>query len=174
MSNEEEKLFQAQQGVNNLMKWVSYLTGNFLENPYIQKLNQPILGPITGLHICLLITYTILRTQLKKHLAGKQETCTASHILVKTEQEALALLKSEKPFEILAKEHSMCPSKSKGGSLGTFGRGQMVPEFDRECFNPENQVGELIGPVKSQFGYHIIKISARNLKNIQSTNKKLQ
>ena len=57
-------------------------------------------------------------------------------------------------------ENSSCPSKANGGNLGDFGRGQMVPEFDEACFSM--QVGELRGPVKTQFGYHIIRLDKIN------------
>jgi len=83
----------------------------------------------------------------------------ASHILVKTLDEAnhcLALLKVGKPFEQLAAEKSICPSKKKGGSLGWFTKGMMVPEFEKACFSAAK--GQVVGPVKTQFGYHIIKI----------------
>jgi peptidyl-prolyl cis-trans isomerase C len=83
----------------------------------------------------------------------------ASHILVKTETEALACLtymKNGKSFEELAKEKSLCPSGKKGGSLGWFGRGQMVREFELAAFNGKK--GSIVGPVKTQFGYHLIRI----------------
>lgn len=83
----------------------------------------------------------------------------ASHILVKTEGEAYVVLKAlreGKSFEELAKEKSLCPSKRKGGNLGWFGRGMMVKEFEDACFNSKK--GQIIGPVKTQFGYHLIKI----------------
>lgn len=83
----------------------------------------------------------------------------ASHILVKTETEALACLtymKQGKTFEQLAAEKSLCPSRKKGGSLGWFSRGMMVPEFEKPCFSAKK--GEIIGPVKTQFGYHLIRI----------------
>ena len=83
----------------------------------------------------------------------------ASHILVKTEQEALAMLtymRQGKSFEELAKERSICPSGKKGGSLGWFGRGQMVKEFETAAFSGKK--GQIIGPVKTQFGYHLIRI----------------
>lgn len=92
-----------------------------------------------------------------------QETVGASHILVDSEAEAEALLKSiqagEISFEDAAKQHSSCPSAQNGGSLGEFGRGQMVPEFDEACFNMA--IGELRGPVRTQFGYHIIRLDSR-------------
>lgn len=83
----------------------------------------------------------------------------ASHILVKTEQEALACLTylKTKSFEELAKEKSLCPSGKKGGNLGWFGRGMMVKEFEQAAFFGKK--GEIIGPVKTQFGYHLIKIN---------------
>lgn len=83
----------------------------------------------------------------------------ASHILVKTLDEAnhcLALLKARKPFEQIAQEKSLCPSRKKGGNLGWFTRGQMVPEFDKACFSAKK--GDIL-EVKTQFGYHIIKIN---------------
>ena len=84
----------------------------------------------------------------------------ASHILVKTEQEALGIaydVKHGKSFEEIAQQKSLCPSGKKGGSLGWFGRGMMVKEFDAACFNAKK--GDVLGPIKTQFGYHIIKIN---------------
>lgn len=83
----------------------------------------------------------------------------ASHILVKTEQEANVALYDVthgKTFEEVAKLKSLCPSKKKGGNLGWFGRGQMVKEFENAAFLMKK--GELSKPIKTQFGYHIIKI----------------
>jgi peptidyl-prolyl cis-trans isomerase C len=84
----------------------------------------------------------------------------ASHILVKTETEALACLtylRRGKSFEELAQEKSLCPSGKKGGSLGWFGRGQMVKEFENAAFSGKK--GDVIGPIKTQFGYHLIRIN---------------
>jgi len=81
-----------------------------------------------------------------------------SHILVKTEQEAKMILDQLNKGESFAKismEKSLCPSKSKGGDLGTFGRGQMVKEFERVAF--ALQKGQLSQPIKTEFGWHIIK-----------------
>ena len=93
-----------------------------------------------------------------------EETVNASHILVDSEELALSILADIKSgkvsFEDAAKEHSSCPSKQNGGNLGDFGKGQMVPEFDEACFTME--VGELRGPVKTQFGYHLIQLDAIN------------
>ncbi len=88
------------------------------------------------------------------------ENVTASHILVKTEPEAKALLeelKGGKDFAELAKEKSTGPSASKGGSLGSFGRGSMVPAFDKAAF--ALKAGEVSPPVKTRFGWHVIKVS---------------
>lgn len=87
---------------------------------------------------------------------------TASHILVKS-QEACEALKAEiengADFAALAQKHSLCPSGKKGGALGTFFRGQMVKEFDDVVFSAE--IGKVQGPVKTQFGYHLILITER-------------
>jgi len=83
----------------------------------------------------------------------------ASHILVKTEQEAWIImgeLQKGKKFEEVAKEKSLCPSRKKGGSLGWFTKGQMVKPFEDACFSGKK--GQIIGPVKTEFGYHIIRI----------------
>ncbi len=91
------------------------------------------------------------------------ETVNASHILVDTEEKALEIFKEiteGKSFEDAAKEYSSCPSKANGGSLGDFGRGQMVPEFDTAVF--EMEVGTVTEtPVKTQFGYHLIKLNSK-------------
>ncbi len=84
----------------------------------------------------------------------------ASHILVKTEGEAVDLLnqiKSGKNFGELAKKHSDCPSKNRGGDLGFFKRGQMVKEFENAAFSMGK--GQVSEPVRTQFGYHLIKVT---------------
>lgn len=81
-----------------------------------------------------------------------------SHILVKTEQEAREIyedLIDGAKFAILAEMKSLCPSRKKGGDLGLFGRGQMVKSFEKTAF--ELQKGQLSQPVKTEFGWHIIK-----------------
>ncbi|ETX01632.1 MAG: hypothetical protein ETSY1_06625 [Candidatus Entotheonella factor] len=88
------------------------------------------------------------------------ETVTASHILVKTEPEAKALLeelKGGKDFAELAKEKSTGPSGPQGGSLGSFGRGRMVPAFEKAAFSLK--AGEVSEPVKTRFGWHVIKVT---------------
>lgn len=93
------------------------------------------------------------------------ETVNASHILVDTEESAkeiyAKITAGEISFEDAAKEYSSCPSKERGGSLGDFGRGQMVPEFDSAVFSMS--VGEVTSePVKTQFGYHLIKLNSKS------------
>ncbi|MBF0102618.1 MAG: peptidylprolyl isomerase [Desulfobacterales bacterium] len=89
---------------------------------------------------------------------NEQEQVKASHILVKTEEEANAILKelkAGKDFAELAKQKSECPSKEKGGDLGWFTKGRMVREFEDAAFKLKK--GETSGLVKTQFGYHIIQ-----------------
>ena len=81
-----------------------------------------------------------------------------AHILVKTEKEVnqvLERIKKGEKFSAIAKDISICPSKKRGGDLGTFGRGQMVKDFENVAFTLEK--GQISGIVKTQFGYHIIK-----------------
>ncbi|HZX44649.1 MAG TPA: peptidylprolyl isomerase [Candidatus Nanoarchaeia archaeon] len=90
-------------------------------------------------------------------MAGK---INASHILVKTESEANIVLYDVthgKAFEGVAREKSLCPSGKKGGELGWFGRNQMVREFEVAAFLLKKR--EISRPVKTQFGWHIIKVN---------------
>jgi len=89
-------------------------------------------------------------------------SASARHILVDTEEFCNELKqKIEKgiDFAEIAKEHSSCPSGKKGGDLGQFGPGQMVKEFDEVVFNKE--LNQVHGPVKTQFGYHLLEITER-------------
>jgi len=90
-------------------------------------------------------------------------TASALHILVDTEQQAndiLDKLAQGADFQELARKHSTCPSKRDGGSLGEFRKGDMVPSFDKAVFSCD--LLKPYGPVKTQFGYHIIKVLYRN------------
>ena len=91
-------------------------------------------------------------------------SASARHILVNDETLCRELKEKinagEITFEEAAKENSTCPSGAKGGDLGTFGQGQMVPEFDKVVFNDE--VGVVHGPVQTQFGYHLLEITERS------------
>lgn len=82
----------------------------------------------------------------------------ARHILVKTKEEAtaiLTLLGKGKDFAQLAKKHSTCPSAKKGGDLGEFKKGAMVAAFDQVVFKKE--LLKVHGPIKTKFGYHLIE-----------------
>lgn len=86
----------------------------------------------------------------------------ALHILVKTEAEARNILKQLEEganFQQLAKKHSICPSKKRGGDLGEFSKGDMVPPFDKAVFSAE--LFTPVGPVRTKFGFHIIKVVYR-------------
>lgn len=94
----------------------------------------------------------------------EQASVSAKHILVDNEELCLAIKSDIESgsvsFEEAAMQHSSCPSKAQGGSLGVFGRGMMVPEFEEAAFKLDlEKVSE---PVKTQFGYHLIKVEAKN------------
>ncbi len=87
---------------------------------------------------------------------------SARHILVESEEKCLALkaeIEAGKDFAQAAQEYSSCPSKAQGGELGEFGPGQMVPEFDKVCF--EGDLG-IIHVVQTQFGWHLVEVTARS------------
>lgn len=92
------------------------------------------------------------------------ETVNASHILVESEEKAREIAEEiaggALTFEEAAKKYSSCPSKEAGGNLGEFGRGQMVPEFEAAAFTQE--VGTVGAPVKTQFGYHLVRVNAKS------------
>ena len=97
------------------------------------------------------------------------ETVSAKHILVDTleqMQEIKAEITNGMSFEEAAQKYSKCPSAAQGGSLGSFTRGRMVPEFEKAAF--ELQVGEISEPIKTQFGYHLIQLDDRNLESMKS------
>ena len=88
---------------------------------------------------------------------------SARHILIDSEEQCLQLkqeIAGGASFADLAKQHSSCPSGQNGGELGEFGQGQMVREFDTVVFN--EAVGEVHGPVKTQFGYHMLEVTSRS------------
>lgn len=86
----------------------------------------------------------------------------ARHILVETKEKCEALkteIDGGADFGDIAKKHSTCPSGRRGGDLGTFGQGQMVPEFDQVVFTGD--LNTVLGPVQTQFGYHLIEVTHR-------------
>lgn len=90
-------------------------------------------------------------------------TASARHILVPTEAQCNDIkqqIADGADFADMAKTHSQCPSGGQGGALGEFRPGQMVAEFDQVVFN--EAVGVVHGPVKTQFGFHLVEITERN------------
>ena len=104
----------------------------------------------------------------KDHYKG-EETVSAKHILVDDEAKCAELIAAinagEKTFEEAAMADSTCPSGQKGGDLGTFKHGQMVAEFDQAAFAAE--VDTIVGPIKTQFGYHAIKVYAKTTAEVK-------
>jgi len=87
---------------------------------------------------------------------------TARHILVATNEVCENLktqIEAGADFAACAREYSLCPSGNQGGGLGEFGPGQMVKEFDEVVFSGE--IGKVLGPVQTQFGYHLIEVTSR-------------
>jgi peptidyl-prolyl cis-trans isomerase C len=98
----------------------------------------------------------------------------ASHILITGDEHAEQQLKDIRDSEIqnnatkfakCAKQHSACPSKTNGGNLGRFKQGEMAPPFDRAVFDPNNPLEKTIGPIETQFGWHLIYIHKRQINN---------
>ncbi len=113
-------------------------------------------------HVVDAVTDDEVKARYDKEIAGlpKQEEVRARHILVKTEDEAKAViaeLDKGKDFVELAKEKSTDPNKSEGGDLGYFTKGRMVPEFEQAAFAMEKGTYSKT-PVKTQFGFHVIKV----------------
>ena len=135
----------------------------------LAKLRESLLINYAGNKVICAVTIT--DEEVKKYYEEhpekftKGETVNADHILVDTEEKALEILgkinSGELSFGDAAKEYSSCPSGQRGGNLGDFGRGQMVPEFDKAVF--ELAVGEITtAPVQTQFGYHLIKLNSKS------------
>eukprot|EP00525_Craspedostauros_australis_P007087 CAMPEP_0198116306 /NCGR_PEP_ID=MMETSP1442-20131203/11285_1 /TAXON_ID= /ORGANISM="Craspedostauros australis, Strain CCMP3328" /LENGTH=197 /DNA_ID=CAMNT_0043774091 /DNA_START=60 /DNA_END=653 /DNA_ORIENTATION=+ len=98
---------------------------------------------------------------------GSGAFARANHILV-AEEEAAKRLKSKvgndfARFQEHAAKYSSCPSKNNGGDLGKFKPGDMAPPFDKTIFNPENPIHVTLGPIQTQFGWHLIFIQDRKL-----------
>jgi len=88
---------------------------------------------------------------------------TARHILVDSEEKCLdlkAAIEGGEDFAEVARKNSSCPSGRNGGDLGEFGPGMMVPEFDKVVFSAE--LNSVQGPVKTQFGYHLLEVTSRS------------
>lgn len=129
---------------------LAYLTDRELHNAYFKK------------HVVDAVTPEEVKARYEKEIAAiePQDEIRARHILVKTEEEAKAIIKdldAGKDFVEIAKEKSTDPNKSEGGDLGYFAKGRMVPEFEAAAFALEKGAYSK-EPVKTQFGYHVIKV----------------
>lgn len=103
-----------------------------------------------------------------KDMFKQSESVKASHILIEDEAKANEIVEEINAglsFEDAAEKYSTCPSNANGGDLGYFTKGRMVPEFEAVAF--EMEVGEISAPVKTQFGYHIIKVVDKKEEAIQ-------
>lgn len=155
----DARLVAAQARIDGLDKTSDYqtrmqfLSDRELHNAYFKK---NIVDPVTDAEI---------KARYDKEIAAmpKQDEVRARHILVKTEDEAKAVIKdldAGKDFAELAKEKSTDPNKSDGGDLGFFRKGQMVPEFEAVAFaTPAGSYTK--EPVKTQFGFHVIKVEEK-------------
>nr|WP_314089567.1 peptidylprolyl isomerase [uncultured Shinella sp.] len=129
---------------------LAFLTDRELHNAYFKK------------HVVDAVTPDEVKARYEKEIATitPEDEIRARHILVKTEEEAKAIIKdldAGKDFIEIAKEKSTDPNKSEGGDLGYFGKGRMVPEFEAAAFALEKGAYSK-EPVKTQFGFHVIKI----------------
>jgi peptidyl-prolyl cis-trans isomerase C len=106
--------------------------------------------------------WIISRSDTNATETNNMAKATARHILVDTEEQCNALkdeIAGGAEFADLAKQHSSCPSGQQGGDLGEFGPGMMVKEFDEVVFSAD--VNTVQGPVKTQFGYHLLEVTQR-------------
>ena len=136
-------------------KRVAYLTDRELHNAFFKK------------HVVDAVTPEEVKARYDKEIAAIKppEEVKARHILVKTEDEAKAIiaeLEAGKDFIELAKAKSTDPNKADGGDLGYFSKGRMVPEFEEAAFTLEKgQYSKT--PVKSQFGFHVILVEDKRV-----------
>ncbi|THK35281.1 peptidylprolyl isomerase [Ensifer sp. MPMI2T] len=129
---------------------IAYLTERELHNAFFKK------------HVVDAVTREEVKARYDKEIAAipAQEEIKARHILVKTEDEAKAVIKeldAGKSFVDLAKAKSSDPNKDDGGDLGYFAKGRMVPEFEAAAFALEKGTYTKT-PVKTQFGFHVILV----------------
>jgi peptidyl-prolyl cis-trans isomerase C len=138
-----------------------------LKNIQVGPVSLPI-SPVTLLAVWLFVSalYKILWKRSPK------SSVVASHILHQDkallEQLKTQIHKNPAVFANLAREHSSCPSKHQGGSLGRFDQGNMAPPFDQLVFGPQTPLQTTVGPVQTQFGWHLIYVHERKL--VENTN----
>lgn len=165
----EEQLLEtlSQQGINSIDKYKEMYLKNSEQNILINKLRQEVVNEEK---------VEISDKQIEdyynenKSSYNQEAQVKASHILLETEEEAnnvLDKLENGTKFSELAEKYSTDDgSASQGGDLGFFGKGQMIPEFEEAAF--ELRVDEISEPVKSQYGYHVIKVTEKNEAGTQS------
>ena len=96
----------------------------------------------------------------RSHAMGASQRALDDHVTKWHVAKRACAHDAREDLAALAAEHSSCPSGRNGGALGTFSPGQMVPEFDKVVFSEE--VGKVHGPVKTQFGYHLVEVTSRS------------
>ncbi len=114
---------------------------------------------LTTLFVIIALNTGLANAFSKEFTPHKYTVVKASHILVPTQSKAQTLktmIDEGEDFAYLARQYSQCPSKTIGGDLGYFKRGQMVKEFETVAF--ELPVGEVSEPIQTQFGWHLIKV----------------
>ena len=146
---------EGMKDTEDFKKRMSYIGDRELHNSYFRK------------HVIDATTDAEVKARYDKEIASipKQEEVKAAHILVKTEDEAkaiIAALDKGGDFAALAKEKSQDSNKDEGGDLGWFGKGQMVPEFEEAAFALQKGAYTKT-PVKSQFGFHVIKLEDKRI-----------
>ena len=113
----------------------------------------------------ILLLFLLISIPVKAYMGSSFDepiNVCASHILVPDEIQAERIkleIKNFQDFQELAKIYSTCPSGQKGGYLGCFGKGQMVKEFEKAAFKANTN--EVVGPVKTEFGYHLIWVNRK-------------
>lgn len=152
---EEEKLYESEE-YEAIMKKAR-------RDVLSQMAMKKVLSDITATEEEKLVYY-----EAHKQSFAKGAMVHAKHILVDSEEMCQSILEEiqagSKSFEDAAKEYSTCPSGQRGGDLGQFGKGQMVKEFEDASF--EGEIGVIQGPVKTQFGYHLVLVEDRTEETI--------
>ena len=151
-------LLDAEKNFDTYSKENPAVIADVTRRTLVKSLFDKILNPVT-------VSDTEINDFYNKNLSNFASPAQthAHHILVKEEDTAKTLMatleKEPAKFEEIAKSSSICPSGSQGGDLGNFAEGQMVAEFENACKAAE--IGKVTGPVKTQFGYHIIRVDSR-------------
>lgn len=181
---ERQSYFMNEEGRNQLLNQIisfeliyNYAKDNGMENEkeYIQRLEAAKKELLTQTAVNKLLSDVEVTDEeikdyyeVNEHFFKAEESVTARHILVSTLDEAQDIKKKIDDgmnFEVAAMRYSTCPSKEQGGNLGTFTRGRMVPEFEKAAF--ELPVGAVSEPVKTQFGYHLIKVENKSADTVR-------